>query len=179
MFEVTRKLRTKITATSPRGFAAHRLGPTGAEEKQRYILHDTNKTQRLADFLSLPVNLNMSTHFYKHFLFLHLRTLNFSHSSKSFNIANWIAGFNSLQGHELLIALTKPWSAPVPTQSPIKEVQGVFSPKIKQAAVKLVTHIPPVPELRMSRATQTSPPPQYSFMACPGTISTASFNVVY
>jgi len=77
VLEVTRKCRTKITATFPRGFAAHRLGTISAEEKQRCILHDTNKTRRLVDFLSLPVNLHTSTHFYKHILFLHLRTLNF------------------------------------------------------------------------------------------------------
>jgi hypothetical protein len=77
MFEVTRKRRTKITATSPRGFAAHRLGTTSAEEKRRCILHDSKKTRRLADFLSLPVNLHTSTHFSKHILFLHLQPLNF------------------------------------------------------------------------------------------------------
>lgn len=77
MFEVTRKRRNKITATFPRGLAAHRLGTTGVEERQRLILHDTNKTRRLADFLSLPVNLHMFTHFSKHILFLHLRPLNF------------------------------------------------------------------------------------------------------
>ena len=77
MLEGTRKRRTKITAISARGFAAHRVGTTGAEEKQRFILHDSKESRRLADFLSLPVNLHISAHFSKRILFLHLRPLNF------------------------------------------------------------------------------------------------------
>ena len=95
--------------------------PQVQEKSNVFKPHDTNKTRRLADFLSLPVNLHMSTHFSKHILFLNLLPLNFNRRFKvTFNITNFIAGFNSLQGHELLVALTKPWSAPVPTHSPIK-----------------------------------------------------------
>ena len=147
MFEVTRKRRTKITATSPREFAAHRLGTTGAEENRRFILDGTNKTRRLAFFLSLPVNLHMSTHFSKHILFLHLRPLNFKPRLKviQHNQLNRRVQFaaGSRVAYHSYKALISSGAHPVSYEVGT----GDFFPKIKQAAIKLVTHIPPVPKL--------------------------------
>jgi hypothetical protein len=158
MFEITRKRRTKITATLPRGFAFHRLETTGAGEKQRFILHDTNKTRRLADFLSLPVNLHMSTHFANHITFLHLRTLNFEPRFKviQHNQLNRRLQFaaGSRFAYRSYKALISSGAHPVSYQIGT----GGFLPKVKQAEIKLVTHIPSVPKLRMSKATQPFPP---------------------
>jgi hypothetical protein len=157
MFEVTRKRRTKITATTLRGFTAHRLGTTGAETKRCFILHDTNKTRRLAFHLSLPVKLHMSTHLSKHILFLHLRPLNFKPRFKviQHNQLNRRIQFDAgsrvaYRSYKALISSgVHPVSYEIGT--------GGFFPKIKQAEIKLVTHIPPVPKLRGSRAAQPFP----------------------
>jgi hypothetical protein len=156
MFEVTRKRRTKITATCPRGFAAHRLGTTGAEEKRRFVLDDNNETRRLAFILSIPVNLHMSTHFSKHIIFLHLRPLNFKPRFKVIQhnqLNRWVQfAAGSRVAYHSYKALISSGAHPLSYQIGT----GSFFPNIKQAAIKVITHIPPVSKLR-NRATQTFP----------------------